>query len=240
VGLASLPVIADHTVTVMNDAVTGALAKDLHYQHAAYSRDFTAYMVEDIRTVKAGDRCPLCGGELYSKMGNELGHIFKLGYKYTRSMNVSFLDANGKTQMPLMGCYGIGVDRALASVIEEHHDDAGIIWPVSAAPYHVIIVPIMYEGAVKENADKLAALLAQAGIEVLLDDRNERPGVKFADADLIGIPWRVVISGKSLSQPAPHVEIKRRGEKDARMIELEKAASELAAAIREELQKLNG
>ncbi|MDR2951637.1 MAG: proline--tRNA ligase, partial [Treponema sp.] len=146
VGLDSLPVIIDHTVTAMNDAVTGALAKDLHYQHAAYSRDFKAYMVEDIRTVKAGDRCPLCGGGLYSKMGNELGHIFKLGYKYTRSMNVSFLDANGKTQIPVMGCYGIGVDRALASVIEEHHDEAGIIWPVSITPYHVIIVPIMYEG----------------------------------------------------------------------------------------------
>jgi prolyl-tRNA synthetase len=154
-------------------------------------------------------------------------------------MNVSFLDANGKTQMPTMGSYGIGLDRTLASIIEEYHDEAGILWPASVAPYHVIIVPIMYDGAVKENADKLATELAQTGLEVLLDDRNERPGVKFADADLIGIPWRVVISGKGLSQPAPHVEIKRRREKDARMVELGKAASELALAVREELFELN-
>jgi len=235
VGLKSLPVIIDHTVTGMNDAVTGALAKDLHYKHAAYGRDFEGWLIEDVRTVKAGDSCSQCGGELYSKMGNELGHIFKLGYKYTRSMNVNYLDENGKTQMPVMGCYGIGVDRTLASVIEEHHDDAGIIWPVSVAPYHVIIVPIKYDGVVKETADKLAAELTQAGIEVLLDDRNERPGVKFNDADLTGIPWRVVIGDKGLAQSPAQVEIKKRSEKDSRITDLSDAAAELTEKISKEL-----
>jgi prolyl-tRNA synthetase len=155
-------------------------------------------------------------------------------------MNVTYLDENGKSQMPVMGCYGIGVDRTLASVIEEHHDEAGIIWPVSVAPYHVIIVPIKYDGVVKEAADKLAAELTQAGIEVLLDDRNERPGVKFNDADLTGIPWRVVIGDKGLTQSDPQVEIKKRSEKENRNISLNKAVAELTQRIREELVALNG
>jgi prolyl-tRNA synthetase len=239
VGLNSLPLIIDLSVTGMTDAVTGALEKDIHYKHTAYGRDFNAWVIEDVRTVKAGDRCSLCGGELYTKMGNELGHIFKLGYKYTKSMNVSYLDENGKTQIPVMGCYGIGVDRTLASVIEEHHDEAGIIWPASVAPYHIIIIPIKYDGIVKESADKLAAELTNAGIEVLLDDRNERPGVKFNDADLTGIPYRVVIGGKGLEQPVPRVEIKRRCEKENYMIDMDKAAAELTQKIREELMQLN-
>ncbi|MCL1958047.1 MAG: proline--tRNA ligase [Spirochaetes bacterium] len=239
VGLSSLPIIIDHTVTGMEDAVTGALEKDLHYEHAAYGRDFEAWMIEDVRTVKAGDRCPLCGGELYTKMGNELGHIFKLGNKYTRSMNVTYLDENGKTQMPVMGCYGIGVDRTLASVIEEHHDEAGIIWPASVAPYHVIIIPIKYSDEVKTAADKLAVELTHEGIEVLLDDRNERPGVKFNDADLTGIPCRVVIGDKGLAKPSPQVEIKRRSDKENLLIDADKAAAMLTQKIREELAALN-
>ena len=239
VGLNSLPIIVDQTVTAMNDCVTGALAKDLHYRHVAYGRDFTGWITADVRAVKAGDRCQLCGGELYEKKGNELGHIFKLGYKYTRSMNVSFLDENGKSVTPTMGSYGIGIDRTLASVIEEHHDEAGIIWPITAAPYHVTIIPIKYDGAVKAASDRLAAELEKAGIEVLLDDRNERPGVKFNDADLTGIPWRVVIGDKGLSQPQPQVEIKRRSEKEGRMVSFDKAAEELSLKILEEFNILN-
>jgi prolyl-tRNA synthetase len=196
-------------------------------------------MTGDLRTVRSGDRCSLCGGELYEKKGNELGHIFKLGYKYTRSMNVSYLDENGKATIPTMGSYGIGIDRALASVIEEHHDEAGIVWPASVAPYHVIIVPIKYEGDVKAASDRLAAELEKAGLEVLLDDRNERPGVKFNDADLIGIPWRVVVGGKGLSQPKAQVEIKHRSEKENRLVELETAAVELAQKVRDEIAALN-
>jgi len=237
VGLKKLQVIADFTVTSINDGVTGALEKDHHYKHVAYGRDFEAFLTADLRTVKTGDLCPLCGGELYEKKGNELGHIFKLGYKYTKSMNVSFLDINGKSQIPTMGSYGIGLDRTLASIIEEHHDDSGIIWPITIAPYHVCIIPIKYDGAVKEAADKLTLELEEAGIEVLVDDRDERPGVKFNDADLIGIPYRVVIGDKNLAQG--HVEIKRRSEKENRLVDLVKAEAELTGKIRAEIAELN-
>jgi len=235
VGLSGIPVIADFTVTSISDGVTGALAKDLHYKHVAYGRDFQALITADLRTVKAGDLCPLCGGELYEKKGNELGHIFKLGYKYSKSMNVTYLDENGKSHLPTMGCYGIGVDRTLASVIEEHNDEDGIIWPISVAPYHVIMVPIKYEGAVKEAADKLAAELEQKGIEVLLDDRDERPGVKFKDADLIGIPYRVVIGDKNLAGETPKVEVKHRAEKESSLVEQKNAAVVLIERIRKDL-----
>ena len=236
VGLSSLPVVADESVTAMTDGVTGALAKDLHYAHVAYGRDFTPWMVADVRTVKAGDRCVQCGGELYEKKGNELGHIFKLGYKYTRSMNVTYLDVDGKTQIPTMGCYGIGVDRTLASIIEEHHDQDGIVWPMTVTPYHAILVPIKYDGAVKETTDRIEAELTRQGIEVLVDDRDERPGVKFKDADLIGIPLRVVIGEKNL----PKVEVKRRKEKENRLLEVSEAITELVRMVHMELAELNG
>lgn len=234
VGLSTLPVVADETVTAMTDAVTGALAADLHYDHVAYGRDFAPWLVADLRTVVAGDRCALCGEELYEKKGNELGHIFKLGYKYTKAMNVSYLDEQGVAQVPTMGCYGIGVDRTLASIIEEHHDEDGIVWPMSVAPFHVAILPIKYEGTMKEAADRLHAELESRGIEVLLDDRNERPGVKFKDADLTGIPIRVVVGDKNL----PKVEVKARTEKDVRLVDANVAAAELEAIVRKELASL--
>jgi prolyl-tRNA synthetase len=234
VGLTTVPLIADKTVVAMNDAVCGALVKDLHYAHVAYGRDFTPWMVSDVRTVKAGDRCPVCGGELYEKKGNELGHIFKLGHKYTRSMRVSYLDENGVSHTPLMGSYGIGLDRTLASVIEEHHDDDGIIWPMSIAPYQVILIPIKYEGVVKETTDRLEQELEAAGIEILLDDRDERPGVKFKDADLIGIPLRVVIGDKNLALPQASVEVKRRGEKEARVLAVSDVVAELTGWVMRE------
>jgi prolyl-tRNA synthetase len=239
VGLKTLPVIADSSVSAISDGVTGALAKDLHYRHVACGRDFQPWMSADLRTVKTGDLCPICGGDLYEKKGNELGHIFKLGYKYTRSMNVSFLDEDGKRQIPLSGSYGIGLDRTLASVIEEHHDEDGIIWPITMAPYHVIILPIKYEGNMKEAANRLAGELELEGIEVLLDDRDERPGVKFKDADLIGIPYRVVIGDKNLAGESSAVEVKHRLEKESRLVELSKAAGELAEKVRFDLAKLN-
>jgi prolyl-tRNA synthetase len=235
VGLSAIPVIADTTVTAMTDAVTGALAQDLHYAHVAYGRDFVPWLIADLRTVIAGDRCPQCGGELYEKKGNELGHIFKLGYKYTQPMQVRYLDETGKSRIPTMGCYGVGLDRTLASVIEEHHDENGILWPMTIAPYHVLIIPVKYEGTMKAAADKLSAELEQAGIEVLLDDRPERPGVKFKDGDLIGIPYRVVVGDKNLTLSTPSVEVKRRSEKESRLAPVSKAAEELAALIRAEL-----
>ncbi|MDR1788357.1 MAG: proline--tRNA ligase [Treponema sp.] len=238
VGLESIPIICDNSVPTIPDAVTGALEKDLHYKHVVYGRDFSAALVADLRTVKAGDRCPLCGGELYEKKGNELGHIFKLGRKYSDSLRLSYLDEAGNAQTPLMGCYGIGLDRTLASVIEEHHDENGIIWPVSVAPYQVILVPVKYEGAAKDAADSLEAALTARGVEVLVDDREERPGVKFKDADLIGIPYRIVLGDKGLSQDPPQVELKRRAEKDARLIPLASAAEETARLVAADLAAL--
>jgi prolyl-tRNA synthetase len=193
-------------------------------------------MTADVRTVKAGDHCPVCNAEFYSKKGNELGHIFKLGYKYTKSMNVTYLDENGKQQTPVMGCYGIGVDRSLASVIEEHNDSDGIVWPASVAPFHIIIVPIKYEGAMKDAADSLYQELEALNMEVLLDDRDERPGVKFKDADLMGIPLRIVVGEKNL----PNVEIKDRRVKDAKLVPLAEAAGYSAGIIRGELEALRG
>jgi prolyl-tRNA synthetase len=237
IGLGTVPLIIDQTVTGINDgvkgAVAGALEKDKHYRQVVYGRDFSAWLTADVRTVKAGDRCPICGAELYEKKGNELGHIFKLGKKYTHSMGVSYLDENGKNHVPLMGCYGIGLDRTLASIIEELHDEQGIIWPMTVAPYHVIIVPIKYQGYVQEAADKLTFELETAGIEVLLDDRDERAGVKFNDADLLGIPWRVVIGDKNIA--GGMVELKQRREKEARLCSLIEAAVEIAAAVKKEL-----
>jgi prolyl-tRNA synthetase len=238
VGLTALPVVADKTVTALHDAVTGALEKDIHYRHVAYGRDVTPWLVTDIRTVKVGDRCPVCGGELYEKKGNELGHIFKLGYKYTTTMNVHFLDENGVSQTPIMGCYGIGVDRTLASVIEEHHDDVGIVWTISVAPFHVIIVPVKYEGAMRSVTDKIAADLEKNDVEVLVDDRNERIGIKFNDADLIGIPFRVVVGEKNLALEKPLIEVKRRGEQEAKLIPVDSAVNAIAGMVFDELLKL--
>jgi prolyl-tRNA synthetase len=239
VGLKTVPVIADETVSALTDAVCGALEKDAHYRHVAFGRDFEPALVADIRTVVAGDKCPLCGGELYEKKGNELGHIFKLGYKYTKSMRTSYLDVDGKAQIPTMGCYGIGLDRTLASVIEEHHDEAGIIWPVSLAPFHVLLVPIKYDGEVKAAADTLEAELTRLGVEVLLDDRAERPGVKFNDADLTGIPFRVVLGDKNLKASPPMLELKKRTEKEPRLVELTKAAGLIAQELKAGLDTLN-
>lgn len=231
VGLGSIPVIADESVMLMHDAVTGALKKDVHYQQVEPLRDFTPWLVMDVRTVKAGDLCVNCGTPYYSKKGNELGHIFKLGYKYSKSMNMLFLDENGKQRMPIMGCYGIGVDRTLASVIEEHNDEDGICWPMSVAPFHAVIVPIKYEGAIKEASDSLYETLEKAGVEVLLDDRNERPGVKFKDMDLIGIPVRIVVGDKNL----PKVEIKLRTNKESELVELQEAGAYVADLVHKAL-----
>lgn len=232
IGLTKVPVLADESVMLMHDAVTGALEKDMHYIHVEPKRDFTPTMVYDVRVVKAGDSCPLCGTPFYSKKGNELGHIFKLGTKYTKSMNMTYLDESGQQQYPLMGCYGIGIDRALASIIEEHHDSNGIIWPMSVAPYHVGIVPIQYEGTMKAAADRLHDELTMRGIEVLLDDRVERPGVKFKDMDLIGLPIRIVISDKKL----PNVEFKFRSDTDPVNMPLDGVADYVVQRVQAELK----
>lgn len=235
VKLTKAPVIADNSVMTMHDCVTGGLKKDVHFIHVEPSRDFTPMMTADVRVVKPGDICPECGGTFYSKKGNELGHIFKLGDKYTKSMNVTYLDENGKSVTPIMGCYGIGVDRTLASIIEAHHDENGIIWTMSTAPYQVAIVPVMYKEKMKEVADSLYEELKALGVDVLLDDRDERPGVKFKDADLIGYPIRIVVGDKNL----PNVEVKLRSADKADLIPATDAAKAVAKIVADELAKLN-
>ena len=191
-----VPIFCDESVMNMQDAVAGALKKDTHLLHVYPARDFKADFVGDFRIVKEGDACPSCNNRLYSKKGNE----------YSKSMDMSCLDSNGKKIYPLMGCYGIGLDRLMAAVAEEYSDDDGLKWPASIAPYMAVIVPVKYEGKMKEEADSLYDELRQKGVDVLLDDRNERVGVKFKDMDLIGIPIRLVISEKAL----PNIEIKYR------------------------------
>ena len=235
VKLTKAPVIADNSVMTMHDCVTGGLKKDVHFIHVEPNRDFTPMMTADVRVVKPGDICPECGGTFYSKKGNELGHIFKLGDKYTKSMNVTYLDENGKSVTPIMGCYGIGVDRTLASIIEAHHDENGIIWTMSTAPYQVAIVPVMYKEKMKEVADSLYEELKALGVDVLLDDRDERPGVKFKDADLIGYPIRIVVGDKNL----PNVEVKLRSADKADLVPATDAAKAVAKIVADELAKLN-
>ena len=245
VGLDKVPLLCDNSVMVMkedgtfdvrvHDTVTGGGTKDVDNMHVEPVRDFTPFMTADVRTVKPGDICPECGGTFYSKKGNELGHIFKLGDKYTKSMNVTYLDTNGKPATPIMGCYGIGVDRTLASIIEGHHDDKGIVWTMSTAPYQVAIVPIQYKGKMQEVADQLYDELKKLGVDVLLDDRAERPGVKFADADLIGYPIRIVVGDKNL----PNVEVKQRSSENAELVPATEAAQKVAEIVKAELAKLN-
>lgn len=236
---AKCPLVVDYSVVKdgvaqMHDAIAGSGKDGYHIKHVEPLRDFVPYINADVRTVKEGDKCPLCGGTFYSTKGNELGHIFKLGHKYTKSMHVTFLAQNGKPAEPTMGCYGIGVDRTLASIIEKNNDDKGIIWPMSVAPFQVCIVPIKYDGKMKEVADKIYDELESHGIEVLLDDRNERPGVKFSDMDLIGIPLRITVGDKNL----PNVEFKPRAAEEAELVPAEEAASKAVQFVKDELAKL--
>ena len=239
------PLIVDESVVArgtdgsfnvkMHDAISGSGKEGYHIKHVEPLRDFVPFICADVRLARAGDKCPVCGGSFYQKKGNELGHIFKLGQKYTKSMNVTFLDAAGKSVTPTMGSYGIGVDRTLASIIEVNNDEHGIIWPMTVAPYQVCIVPIKYEGAMKETADKIYADLTNAGIEVLLDDRNERPGVKFADMELIGIPLRITVGEKNL----PNVEFKPRTAEKAQFIHASIAAKHAEQFVKSALAELN-
>lgn len=242
---AKVPLVVDWSVVTtaddgsfvaqMHDGVTGAGKDGYHIKHVEPLRDFTPFLNADVRLVKEGDLCCNCKNPFHTTKGNELGHIFKLGQKYTKSMHVTYLDVNGKAATPTMGCYGIGVDRTLASIIENHNDDKGIIWTMSTAPFQVCIVPIRYDGQMKEVADRLHDELQKAGIEVLLDDRNERPGVKFADMELIGIPLRITVGEKTL----PNVEFKPRDAAEAELVPADDAAAKAEKFVRDALAELN-
>ena len=202
-------IVVDPTVMEMHNAVCGANEEDHHYRNANPKRDFGDVIVADIRLIQAGDPCPHCGSPVKMTHGIEVGQVFKLGTKYSEALGATFLDENGKEKPLIMGCNGIGVSRTMAAAIEQFHDKHGIIWPAAIAPFEVVIVPISSKDeAQMEVAEKLYAQLKEAGVDVLLDDRKERAGVKFKDADLIGYPLRITVSPKLL--PENQVEIKER------------------------------
>ena len=223
-----IDIVVDSEVSVMRNFVVGADETDYHLKNVNIGRDFEATTIADIRNAVEGDICPKCGkGKMKMARGVEVGHIFKLGTKYSKALNCVYLDKDGKSNLVVMGCYGIGVGRTLAAIIEQHHDENGIIWPAEVAPYKAIVVPTKVND--EENmslAEKIYKDLLDSGVEVLIDDRNERPGVKFKDADLIGIPLRITV-GRRAGEGI--VEVKRRDSGEA----VEMTADEAVAAAKE-------
>jgi len=220
--------IADQAVSVMVNAASGANRQDYHVTGVNPGRDFNADLVADLRNVVEGDGCEKCGGRLHFQKCIEVGHVFKLGTKYSESMKANFLDESGQSRPMIMGCYGIGLNRIMAAVIESHHDEQGIVWPMSIAPYEVLILALDYDDdQVRQTAELLYTELTAKGIEVLLDDRQMRPGPKFNDADLIGIPLRVTIGKKSLAEGL--IEIKPRDSKEVEKLSPDAAPDRLAA-----------
>jgi prolyl-tRNA synthetase len=202
--------------------ITGANETDWHLSHVRFGRDYQG-QVADIRLAATGDPCPRCdAGKLVSYRGIEAGHIFVLGTKYSAPMRATFVDDQQEQRALVMGCYGIGVSRLVATTIEQHHDEAGIRWPMSVAPYQVHLVTLGTEDRVVSTASHLYDELEAAGVEVLWDDRDERPGVKFKDADLIGIPLRVTVGAKGLA--TGHIELKPRDQVDPKKVEMLLAA----------------
>lgn len=218
-------IIYDISVKDMKNAITGANKIDTHYSGVNPGRDFKIREEADITTARAGDICPKCGSAMYEKKGIEVGHIFKLGYKYTEAMKVTVLDENGKGVTPIMGCYGIGVNRTMAAVVEQNNDERGIIWPKSVSPFQVHFIGIAKTDEETAIIDKIYETLLDAGIEVLYDDRKASPGFKFADADLIGIPLRVT-AGKGFFANG-ELEVKERDKKELRNITSESIVEEI-------------
>jgi prolyl-tRNA synthetase len=232
-----IPVIADESAARLADFVCGANQNGKHLMNVNWERDLPEPIVADIRNVVAGDPCPnsqekKCQGTLTLRRGIEVGHIFQLGTKYSETMQATVLDETGQNVVMPMGCYGIGVSRVVAAAIEQNHDDNGILWPDAIAPFHIALVPIGYRKSdkVRETVDKLYSELVHAGYDVLLDDRDERPGVIFADMDLIGIPHRLVIGDKGLAKGV--AEYKGRRDAAPREIQLTELTSELGRLIR--------
>lgn len=227
----SIPVIADHAAAAAQDAVVGANETDYHSRHVSIGRDVQLWRTADLRQCQKGDACPSCGEPLDTARGTEVGQVFKLGTKYSEPLGATFLDENGKELPLVMGCYGIGVSRTVAAVIEQHSDADGICWPVSVAPYHVSIVPVSYkDDQQRKTAEELYTSLQNLGIEVVLDDRLERPGVKFKDADLIGFPFRITIGPKSLAEHK--VELVERATKAVELVDIALVGSVLQERIK--------
>jgi prolyl-tRNA synthetase len=212
VGLA-IRTIADRSVRAIASGATGANEKDFHLADVVPGRDFSPEGYADLRLVRDGDACPRCPGVLRISRGIEVGHVFRLGTKYSEAMRAVCLDGDGREQVIAMGCYGIGVGRTAAAAIEQNHDDDGIIWPISIAPFEIVVIPVNVKNdAVAGAAESLAADLDRRGVEVLLDDREERPGIKFKDADLAGIPVRVTLGEKNVAAGFGEIRDRKTGE----------------------------
>ena len=226
IGIKADYLFIDQEVVDQSNLVVGANKTGFHIKNANFGRDFEG-VVGDFRSVQHGDKCSNCGGELEIMRGVEVGHIFKLGTKYSEAMDCTFVDKEGKSHPIQMGCYGIGVERTAAAIIEQHHDENGIKWPLSVAPYHVIVVPVnMKKEEQVENAEKIYKQLESIGVEAILDDRNERPGFKFKDAELIGIPMRITV-GKDIVDGK--VEFKLRKEADKEIISVDEVLDRVKA-----------
>jgi len=230
VGMKDIKVIADDSITLGANFVAGGNKSDTHIKNVNYPRDFKADIMDDIALARAGDKCPRCQGKLQYTRGIEIGHVFKIGTSYSEKLGALFTDINGVPHPIVMGCYGIGPGRLLAAAVEQNHDDKGIVWSLPLAPYHIYLCPLYREdSSVSEVAEKLYAELEKEGLEVLFDDREESPGVKFNDADLLGIPIRVTVSPRTLEKDS--VEIKKRSEKEAELLPLEGVVAKLKELI---------
>jgi len=227
------PVWADERLRGATEMTTGANEDGYHFRHVDVARDLRVNEWVDLRTVRAGEGCVRCGRPLQIRRAIEVGHVFKLGTKYSEKLGSTFIDESGVRRPCVMGCYGIGVTRTLQAVIEQSHDADGIIWPVSVAPYEVCLTPLQMnaDGPVRAVAERLYEVLQREGIEVILDDREERPGVKFKDADLVGFPFRVNIGEKSLAKG--QVEIKRRAGGQVEAVPVNEAAGRVVELVRE-------
>jgi len=232
----TLPVIADQELRGMSDFVCGANQADYHLTGVNLGRDVAIERFADLRQAVAGDACPRCDGRLEAWRGIEVGHVFKLGTKYSQALGATVLDEQGQERVLLMGCYGIGIGRTVAAAIEQNHDEGGIIWPLPIAPFQVIITLLNPNDApVAAAAEALYGELLEAGIEVLFDDRDERPGSKFKDADLLGIPLRVTVGSRGLKEGNLELQQRRGGERT--MLPVAGAASAIAAQVRAALQE---
>lgn len=235
VGIKDVRVIADHGIKYMKNVVVGGMKQDYHYINANLNRDFFVDSYTDLRVVQENDPCPNCGAPLSGSKGIELGHVFKLGTKYSKSMNALYMDQNGELKPFIMGCYGWGVSRTMAAVVEQLHDQDGIIWPRSISPFEVIVTVVsMQDHDQKSCAERIYKDLSEKGVEVLLDDRELSPGMKFKDADLIGFPLRITI-GKTLSEGV--MEIKMRNQEKPLKMKVE--AGSVVSKVIEMLNEYN-
>jgi prolyl-tRNA synthetase len=213
VGVTGIPIIVDEALRGRRNMFTGANTDDVHLRSVDVDRDINASRLADLRMVRAGEPCPNCGQPLQVQRAMEVGHIFKLGYKYSEALGVAVLDAEGNRAMPIMGSYGIGVERAMSAIVECHHDDKGILWPMAIAPFQVVVVMAQHDDDdVSKIAEEIYSALRAAGVEVILDDRPERAGVKFRDAELVGIPLRVTVGKRGLAEGVVELTLRESGE----------------------------